>query len=430
MKRPSLLSVYAAILMIIFGGIVIHAPLGVWLGTIWPDHDLLIKSWKELLMIVAAGLVLILVSKRRLWRELGRDWLFRLIALYAVLHLIMVAIFPDTFTSVLAGLAIDLRYVLFFGLVYILVRLAPWYRRPIIWIAGVGAGIVVGFASLQLFLPADILSHIGYSRDTIAPYLTVDMNPDYVRVNSTLRGPNPLGAYAGMVLALLAALLVRQKVNLKDKKILIVTCLVMVCAVVALWVSYSRSALVAALVSLLMIVAASAVAKLSRRSWLVIGAVVFMAAGGLLIARDTSFVSNVLLHEDPDGGSDISSNEGHVESLAYGLDRLIHQPLGAGVGSTGSASLFSDQPVIIENQFLFIAHEIGWLGLIFFVGLFVLVMIRLWRVRADWLALGMFASGIGLTLIGILLPVWVDDTVSIVWWGLAAVAIAGGKRER
>jgi hypothetical protein len=430
MKRPSLLSVYAAILMIIFGGIVVHAPLSVWLGTVWPDYDLLIKSWKELLMILAAGLALILVSRRRLWDELGRDWLFRLIVLYAALHLIMVAVFPDTLTSLLAGLAIDLRYVLFFALVYILIRLAPHYRRPIIWVAGMGAAIVVGFASLQLFLPADILSHIGYSRDTIVPYLTVDMNPDYVRVNSTLRGPNPLGAYAGMVLALLAALLVRQKVNLKDKKVLIATCLVMVCAVVALWVSYSRSALVAALVSLLMIVAASAAARLSRRSWLVIGAVVLMAAGGLLIARDTSFVSNVLLHEDPSGGNEINSNEGHIESLSYGLDRLIHQPLGAGVGSTGSASLFGDQPVIIENQYLFIAHEIGWLGLLVFAALFVIVMIRLWRVRSDWLGLGVFASGIGLALIGILLPVWVDDTVSIIWWGLAAVVLGGRKHVR
>jgi hypothetical protein len=51
-------------------------------------------------------------------------------------------------------------------------------------------------------------------------------------------------------------------------------------------------------------------------------------------------------------------------------------------------------------------------------------MIRLWQRRTDWLALGLFSSGIGLALIGLLLPVWVDDTVSIVWWGLAAVAIA------
>jgi hypothetical protein len=78
---------------------------------------------------------------------------------------------------------------------------------------------------------------------------------------------------------------------------------------------------------------------------------------------------------------------------------------------------------------LFIAHEAGWLGLLLFIAIFGLVMVRLWHARADWLALGVFASGIGLALIGLLLPVWVDDTVAIVWWALAAVAI-GYRHER
>ena len=112
---------------------------------------------------------------------------------------------------------------------------------------------------------------------------------------------------------------------------------------------------------------------------------------------------------------------------------MVRQPFGAGIGSTGSASLGTDQPLIIENQYLFIAHETGWIGLTVFIGLFGLILRRLWQRRRDWLALGVFASGIGLAVIGLLLPVWVDDTVSIVWWGLAAVALAGGvygKRTR
>ena len=80
---------------------------------------------------------------------------------------------------------------------------------------------------------------------------------------------------------------------------------------------------------------------------------------------------------------------------------------------------------IIENQYLFIAHEVGWPGLALFVALFVMILVRLWKFRSDWLALGVLASGIGLALIGLLLPVWADDTVSIIWWGLAGLAIGG-----
>ena len=86
--------------------------------------------------------------------------------------------------------------------------------------------------------------------------------------------------------------------------------------------------------------------------------------------------------------------------------------------------------MIIENQYLFIAHETGWLGLLIFIALFGLIMRSLWQQRQDWLSLGVFASGIGLSLIGLLLPVWADDTVSIVWWGLAAIAIAGGRHAK
>jgi hypothetical protein len=57
-------------------------------------------------------------------------------------------------------------------------------------------------------------------------------------------------------------------------------------------------------------------------------------------------------------------------------------------------------------------------------------MMRLWRKRSDWLALGVFAGGISLAIIGLLLPVWVDDTVSIIWWGMAAIALASVQKKK
>jgi hypothetical protein len=148
--------------------------------------------------------------------------------------------------------------------------------------------------------------------------------------------------------------------------------------------------------------------------------------GGLIAGQNSTFVSNVLLHENPEGGSVVSSNDGHVESLVMGLTRMQQQPFGAGIGSTGSASLQGDAPTIIENQYLFIAHESGWLGFVLFLAVFVLIMVRLWKSRQDWLSLGVFASGVGMALIGLLLPVWADDTVAIIWWGLAAIALSKG----
>jgi hypothetical protein len=288
----------------------------------------------------------------------------------------------------------------------------------------IGAGIVVGFATLQLFLPADILKHIGYSKETIAPYLTVDKNPDYIRVNSTLRGPNPLGAYAVIVLSLLVAALVKKRLEGYDwKKGIVVGCLAL-CSLIALWISYSRSALVAAIVAVGLVLGITIARQLSKKVWVTFAIGICALVGGLIVGQNSTFVSNVLLHENPTGGSAVSSNDGHIESLETGIDRMVYQPFGAGIGTTGSASLHGDSPVIIENQYLFIAHEAGWLGLGLFVALFGVIMRRLWNARQDWLSVGVLASGIGLALIGLLLPVWVDDTVAIIWWGLAALAIA------
>ena len=427
MKLAWLTSVYAIILLIIFGGIVVHAPLTVWLGTVFPDYSPLIKSWKEILMIPAALLAGVLVTRQGLWRELGRDWLFRLIVAYALLHIVLAIILPQDTLAQLAGFAIDLRYMLFFGLVYVLIRLAPQWRKQIVYVGAIGAVIVVGFATLQLFLPKDTLSYIGYSKQTIAPYLTVDENPDFIRYSSTLRGPNPLGAYAGIVLGMITALLVRRKLPLERKRVLWATGAITACSLVAVWINYSRSALVAAIVTVLIVLGVTMLRRMSRRAWLVVGVVFVILVGSLAAAWESNFVSNVILHENPTTGAEISSNDGHVESLIFGVGRLVAQPLGAGIGSTGSASLYDDDEggVIIENQYLYIAHETGWLGLALFVAIFGLIMVRLWRARDDWLALGAFASGVGMALIGLLLPVWADDTVAIVWWALTATALGG-----
>lgn len=432
MKSDSVVRIYAFILLFIFGGIVLHAPFIVGMGTIFPSYDLAIKSWKEVLMVAAAILALWLVWQRGTWRELLRDRVMQVAVLYGALHALTALALRSDPLATIVGLAIDVRYVLFFALVYTLIKMAPAYKKYFLNVGVIGAAVVVGFGVLQLFLPIDVLSHIGYGENTIQPYLTVDQNPDYIRINSTLRGPNPLGAYIVIVLGLLLAAVLRGKFALDQSKKVFVVGLASLSSLAVLWASYSRSAAGAAGVTLFLVAAIAARHRISRKLWIAGCAALLALAGGAVMMRDHSFVTNVILHENNEGGSPISSNSEHMESLKDGTARLLRQPIGAGIGSTGSASLLTDEPLIIENQYLFIAHEVGWLGLGVFIVLFCLVLSRLWRGREDWLHLGLFASGVGLALIGILLPVWVDDTVSIIWWGLAAAIIAskGEKNVR
>jgi hypothetical protein len=414
--------VYVGLLLVIFGGIVLHAPISVGFGTIWPDYSLLIKSWKEILMLIAGLIALLLLYQTKQFRIL-RDPIIIAIGAYAILHLILLFYNATGLASSSAGLAIDLRYLLFFALVYIAVRLYPKYRKLFIQVGIAGALVVLVFGMLQIaILPHDILKYIGYNIDTISSYLTVDQNHAFVRINSTLRGPNPLGAYAGLVLVLLSVAVLKAKVS-KDKWPQTIAAILAAGGVVALWASYSRSALVGSIIAVGIVLAVTVGHKLSRKMWIIICLVILIIIGGLYIARGSSFVSNVILHENPTNIDNISSNAGHADSLIDGFGQLLRQPLGAGIGSTGSASIIGNQAEIIENQYLFVAHEVGWLGLALFISIFVAIMVRLWKLRDDWLALGVFASGVGLALIGLLLPIWTDDTVSIIWWGLATVVI-------
>lgn len=408
----------------IFGGIVLQGPISVGFGTLWPNYDLLIKSWKEILMLIAGIIVLFLLFKKKQFKLL-RDPIMVAICLYAILHLILIIFIHSNLKSILAGLAIDLRYVLFFGLVYIAVKLYPKYRKTFVKVGIVGALVVLVFALLQVFiLPIDILKYLGYSTKTISPYLTVDQNHNFIRINSTLRGPNPVGAYAGIILTLIVAAIAKHKVQ-KNKLVLVIVSILSVGGVVALWASYSRSALIGAVLAIFIVLVVAIMPRLSRKSLLISGVALIIALliGSLFIANNMQFASNVLLHENPTGDSSVNSNEGHILSLQTGFDQFTHQPFGSGVGSTGSASLYGKNPVIIENQYLFTAHEIGWLGLAIYVFIFGIIIVKLWNLRKNWLALGVLASGVGMAVIGLLLPVWVDDTISIIWWGIAAIAL-------
>lgn len=431
MKHNLFERILVGILLVIAAVIVVHAPLTIWLGTVWPHYAQPVKAWKEILMAAALVLLVVAVVRRKMFSTLLRDRLIQLSLVFAGLHFALIGLFDSDLSQAGAGLLIDLRYVLYFVLVYGTLRLLPEYKQLFVKVFVAGAVIVLGFSLLQQFvLPRDALAHIGYNKDTISPYLLVDENPTYVRINSTLRGPNPLGAYAVIVLGLLAAIAVRSRLKRRDWLLLGVFALA---AGLTLGASYSRSSLIGAVVALGVVVAVgvgAASQKVRRRVGWGLVVVLFALAGGLFALRGSSFIDNIVLHDNPTTGARLDSNAGHAKSLAKGLRLAASEPLGVGVGSTGSASLESSKPLIIENQYLFVAHEVGWVGLALFVWLFVEIMQRLWAGRRDMLALGVFASGCGLAIIGLLLPVWVDDTVSIVWWGLAAVAITGGHRAR
>ncbi|PLS82089.1 hypothetical protein CYG49_00020, partial [Candidatus Saccharibacteria bacterium] len=150
-------------------------------------------------------------------------------------------------------------------------------------------------------LPPDILSRIGYGKETIAPYLTIDKNPEFIRINGTLRGPNPLGVYALMAISLLGAFVLSKEMRHQTKSVgLVMAGAILMVTPAVLWASYSRSALVAAVISAAIVLFVALSQRFRPRLLLALMVVPFIVGGGVLLAaKDTSFVQHVVLHRDP-----------------------------------------------------------------------------------------------------------------------------------
>ncbi len=417
--RSILDRIIIGLLVAIMALIVIHAPLSVFIGSKIPVLALSIKAWKEIIMAIAALLV-VLRYGQRLVRDFRRDPLIILCGLYVVLHIVLALPSANGGLAAIAGLMVDLRYIAYFILIYVVTRYNPRYRARLWHTAAIGAAVVLESLLAQFVLPVDFLKYLGYNKTTIAPYMLVDMNPAFVRYNSTLRGPNPLGAYAIIVVSVAVAWWLMRMKKLRDRWWLVLPAFYSVVGLVAVWVSYSRSALVAAAGSIGLVAALQLGCRVSRRVWLAGIGIMIACAAGLYLIRGTEFFHTVIIHDNPATGAHATSNDDHAKSLSAGIMRMAQQPLGAGVGTTGSAAAYGSTPYIIENQYVMVAHEVGWLGLVLFMVIYVLVLHGLWRQQRQWYAVGLWASGIGLAFVGIVLPVWADDTVSIVWWGLAA----------
>lgn len=402
----------------------LHGFISTWGGTavgpLW-----LWKSWKEILLaVLMIPTVVWLSSRPKRWNILAKDKLFWLIVGFVgLLGILNLQYFSaNGRDAAMAGMAMDTRYLLIFGLSYILFRFGkfswPSVRRYVAFfliIAGILLA-VLGLIQVKL-LPADFLSQFGYNKDTtIAPFTLIDENPGALRAFATLRGPNDFGAF--LILPLILSLLFARK----NKWFLAGSAVI----VTGLITSGSRSAWIGAVISLAalaFLLFGSQVLK-SRKAIGVIGASAVAVVILGIAAISVPSLRLAVFHSSP-GDSSLTegSTDKHWQATATGLQHVADRPLGCGAGCAGPASYYSSHPSISENYYVQIAEETGVIGLALWALIFAVVMHRLWQRRNDWLARAMVASGIGLAAIGFWLHVWADDPLSLTWWAIAGIIL-------
>jgi O-antigen ligase len=399
-----------------------HAIFTTWLGSNFGHLDLF-RIWKELILASIFPVILWEIWKSPRVRDwLAHSWIVRLYLFYVLLHLALglLALHNHEVNqeALVYALLINLRFIGFFIICYILATNNDFLKRNWKIILLAPAVLVIVFGVFQRFVfPYDFLKHFGYGPDTIPAYQTVDSNIDYRRIQSTLRGANPLGAY--LVLIIPAVFVVFRK----NRKAVAISLLA---AFVALFYSYSRSAWVGAVIALALLIWWAKGYSLRLRELAIAVAILMVLAGSVFLLRSNQAADDTLFHTSSSSLSPQSSNEARGAALKSGLEDVAKQPLGRGPGTAGPASFRNDRaaPRIAENYYLQIGQEVGIIGVAIFIAINVLVAIGIWRKRNDTLAKILLASFVGLLFVNMVSHAWVDDTLAYLWWGLAGICLA------
>lgn len=409
-------------------GLLAYMPLHVFLSQSLSLVTGGLSVWKVAkdVVVCAAALGLIIWA----WKKVGRQSRLRMLAAlivgYAALHGIIYLLLRDTSFGVAALASVyNVRPFLLLLIGVCAALLLSKVSGPTVFrLAVTISSVIAALGILQYFLPADFLTHLGYSDARGAkPSFLIDNKADLVRVMSTLREPNSFGAFLVLPMLALTAKLFRGGNRMLFGGLFALHGL-------ALLLTFSRSAWLALILGELTLVALlyrNKIKLIVKRFWIIGIVLLLFAGGGIFALRDQYFVQNVVFHADENTVDD-GSSEKHFDSIEMGSEAIAQHPWGHGPGTAGPVSMHTDKPFITENYYLQLGYEVGVLGLILFVVICAIVILLLMAVPG-WQSKVLIAAFVGYAICNFFLHTWANEAVATQWWLLAGVVIATSARK-
>jgi O-Antigen ligase len=414
---------------IIAGGLValvaimpFHAFIVIYLGSLI-GHQAAWQSWKDILAVILAicGLVILYKSPKTRRRMTSR--LNLLIVGFIAISFIVSMILHPSISGILYGIKTDLEFLVLFIIAQLVAtRKLETKIASIILVTGMITAII-GIL-LVTILPHDLLSHFGYNASTIQPFQAVDPAITAIRTPSTLSGPNQFGCFLIIPLVLAISQLMRRPKWIYG--------LVIALTSAGIWISYSRIALIGAIVGAIVTIIIYLPKKQMVMGIFLTVAVVGASGFGILqLSHTNSKVQYYILHQSDTTTDPRASTNQHISSFDSGIKVIKDHPLGLGLGTAGPASYHTNQPIIPESYYLQIAIETGLLGLLLF---FTVIIDLTWQLilnRRKSYVSGVLGALIGISIVNIVLHGWADATTGIVFWILAGVVVGviGTDRE-
>ncbi len=392
-----------------------HAFGSVWLGHIL-GHQALIQSWKEVLLAVLAAAGVILAIRDSESRDRLRSWPIYASTMFVALAVVVTMLkWPGT-TAAIFGAKIDFEFLLAFALATMVTT--PKLVRAAIAAILISSSIVFIFAIAQVFfLPTDFLARFGYGPSTIMPFEFLGSWTGPFRFSSTLGGPNQLGTFTLLPMALAATVAIRKRAWW--------LLLIPAAGAVALFNTYSRGAWLGALAAGLALMLTLVSRRLRAPLLAVIAVLGLIVTVGLnALAHRSGRISSYIYH------SGTQSDALHLKSLTVGLNGSFARPLGHGLGTAGPAIFHSGTGQIIENYYLQLSYETGIAGLLAFVLLVLSLGFELGRNTArNALAPAALAALVGVSVTSLFLPAWTDSSTALILWTAAGLATSSAPEH-
>ena len=394
--------------------------VSVWFAKLFGGYEI----WRAATSVLIAALTLTIFGYT-LWKyptEIKlfiRDKINWAVFALGLIMVITILTGDATWHAKAVGLVMDGRYLLAFLAFRLLVRIDSqfWHKTleklpRILTIIGVILAIA-GLVQVTL-IPRDFLTIFGYSFDGVAPYVSIDQGEN-LRAFATLAGPNNFANY--LLITLFAALFMAWKSKGRSKVVYTSSAFVIILGLMA---SSSRAAFLAAAVSLVVLILSSV--KISKKV-IIYGLTSMAVIAGLFIVllEVPIFRENILHIRDDRNGSHETSNDAHLSAFVDGVDQVISNPIGCGVGCSGPASYYSKKSIISENYYLQMAQQYSIVGALLFIFIMVLVLGRLaaaGKVGKLW-----FIVGIGLCFAALFAHTFTDEAVSVTWFAIAGSII-------
>jgi hypothetical protein len=445
--------------------------------------SLVVKAWKELLIVFVLAIATVFWLKNNSKNRF--DSLDLAILSFTVLSsitgiLLTGAGFPENIDQVVFGF----KYGILFLLIIMLCRhvpLTPKLKDVAINTALISGTLVITFGLLQAFvLPEDFLVKFGYNAEygITEPHKAGSLSychkientithQEECRVQSTLSGPNQLGAYLLLILPLFYFQLGKRLGSLSAGAIGLAG------GATVLFFTKSRSAWLGAIAMATAFFITSA-----KRPWFAIGYLTLFGLGlvamffpaliemwdqlkpisllltslvlalmlmiffinirkeyfSLIGATFFPAILTALIYARMYGGEYFwtiilrpSSTQGHWEQWQTGIAEMFAYPFGLGLGDSGPTSARFANPgetgSLPESWYIQVGLESGFLGLALFLTAMIILGIMLLKTKHE-LGHSLFLSLIGISTAALFLHTWESAVVAYSFALLCAIALA------